>query len=528
MKPFAALIDRLIYTRSRNVKLALIAEYLRVAPDPDRGWALAALTEVLNFPAVKAGMARALLATRVDEELARLSRQFVGETAETIALLWPDGPPAALAPTLSETVAALHGATRATGPAVLTGLLDRLDADGRYALMKLALGGMRMGVSARLAKQAFAGAFGVPVDDVEELWHAVPPPYTALFAWAEGRGARPDLAATPFFRPFMLAHPLGDDETLDLGEFVAEWKWDGIRVQIVRVGGQTRVYSRGGEDISAAFPEIVTALPLDCAVDGELLVRGDAQGGALEQPGAASFNALQQRLGRKTVSKKMLAEAPAFVRLYDLLGVGRTDLRPLPWTGRRAELEALMGALPAAHFDLSAVIDAADFAALEAQRATARDAAIEGVMLKRRDAPYLGGRRTGLWYKWKRDPLVADCVMMYAQRGNGKRASFYSDYTFGCWSAGGELLPVGKAYSGFTDEELKMLDRFVRQNTVGRFGPVREVEKTLVLEVAFDSIHASKRHKSGLAMRFPRISRIRTDKPAAEADQIATLLAMAT
>lgn len=523
MKAFATLLDRLIYTRSRNAKLALIAAYLRETPDPDRGWAIGALTEVLDFPAVKAAMARALLATRVDEQLARLSRQFVGETAETIALLWRDGPDQTQPPTLSEAVAALTGATRATAPTILSGLLDRLDSDGRYALMKVALGGMRLGVSARLARQAFADAFGVPVDDVEELWHAVPPPFTELFDWAEGRSPRPDLAATPFFRPFMLAHPLGDDEALDLGTFVAEWKWDGIRVQIVRAGGETRVYSRGGEEISAAFPEIVAAMPIDCAVDGELLVRGEAQGGE-----AASFNALQQRLGRKTVSKKMLAEAPAFVRVYDLLALGRDDLRPLPWTMRRARLEALMGELPPDRFDLSQLIDAPDFAALTAQRATARDAAIEGVMLKRRDAPYAGGRKIGGWYKWKRDPLTADCVMMYAQRGNGRRASYYSDYTFGCWSDDGELLPVGKAYSGFTDDELKMLDRFVRQNTVQRFGPVREVEKTLVLEVAFDSIHASKRHKSGLAMRFPRIARIRTDKPAAEADHIAVLFAMAT
>lgn len=530
MRAFAVLLDRLIYTRSRNAKLALIAAYLRETPDPDRGWAMAALTEVLDFPAVKAGMARALLATRVDAELARLSRQFVGETAETIALLWPDPLPSPSGEerdfeplTLSQAVAALSAATRATAPATLAGLLDRLDSDGRYALMKLALGGMRLGVSARLARQAFADAFGVPVEDVEELWHAVAPPFTPLFAWAEGKAPRPDLAATPFFRPFMLAHPLGDGEEVDLTDFAAEWKWDGIRVQIVRASGETRVYSRGGEEISAAFPEIVAALPLDCALDGELLVRGDAQGGE-----AASFNALQQRLGRKTVSKKMLAEAPAFVRLYDLLGLGRDDLRPLPWTARRARLESLMGELPANRFDLSQIITAPDFAGLAAQRATARDAAIEGVMLKRRDAPYVGGRKVGQWYKWKRDPLVADCVMMYAQRGNGRRASFYSDYTFGCWSDDGELLPVGKAYSGFTDDELKMLDRFVRQHTVQRFGPVREVEKTLVLEVAFDSIHASKRHKSGLAMRFPRIARIRTDKPAAEADCITALRKMAT
>ena len=572
MKRFAALIDRLIYTRSRNSKLALIVDYLKHTPDPDRGWALAALTEALDFPAVKAGTVRTLLATRVDEELFRLSRHFVGDTAETAALLWPDsdnrtetiripersrgalssaarisGVAAStslcMAPRLrsgmrdsdtaqsslsvSEAVDALAAASRSDAPAVVAALLDRLDADGRYALLKLALGGMRVGVSARLAKQAFAQAFGVPVDDVEELWHAIPPPYAPLFAWGEGRAPRPDLADVAFFRPFMLAHPL-EQEDVDLADFAAEWKWDGIRVQIVRGGGETRIYSRGGEEISSAFPELVAAFDQEAVIDGELLVRGEVQGGPETQGGAASFNALQQRLGRKTVSKKMLADYPAFVRVYDLLGVDGDDLRALPWTERRRQLEAFVPRLAASHFDLSQVIDAKDFDDLAERRAGARDAAIEGVMLKRRDAPYVAGRRAGLWYKWKRDPLTADCVMMYAQRGNGRRASFYSDYTFGCWTEAGELLPVGKAYSGFTDAELKWLDKFVRDNTVDRFGPVREVQKTLVLEVAFDSIHASKRHKSGLAMRFPRIARIRRDKPAEEADRIATLRGMVT
>ena len=522
MKRFAALIDRLIYTRSRNSKLALIVDYLRHTPDPDRGWAIAALTESLDFPAVKAGTVRTLLATRVDEELFRLSRHFVGDTAETAALLWPDVPGAKADLSVSVAVDALASATRSDAPAIVAALLDRLDADGRYALLKIALGGMRVGVSARLAKQAFAQAFDVPVDDVEELWHAIPPPYAPLFAWGEGRAERPDLANVAFFRPFMLAHPL-DEASVDLADYAAEWKWDGIRVQIVHGGGETRIYSRGGEEISGAFPELVAAFDQDAVIDGELLVRGEVQGGE-----AASFNALQQRLGRKTVSKKMLAEYPAFVRVYDLLGVDGEDLRGLPWTERRRQLEAFVPRLADSHFDLSQVIDASDFDDLAERRAGARDAAIEGVMLKRRDAPYVAGRRAGLWYKWKRDPLTADCVMMYAQRGNGRRASFYSDYTFGCWSDGGELLPVGKAYSGFTDEELKWLDKFVRDNTLNRFGPVREVEKSLVLEVAFDSIHSSKRHKSGLAMRFPRISRIRRDKPAEEADRIATLQAMVT
>lgn len=530
MRAFADLLDRLIYTRSRNAKLKLIADYLVATPDPDRGWAMAALTGDLDLPAVKPAVLRALIEARVDPVLYRMSREYVGDSAETIALLWPTPPvPLADAAPLSITraVDTLNSLSRSDAPAALAAMLDRLDADERFALLKMATGALRIGVSARLAKTALAQAFGLDLDAVEEVWHGLAPPYAALFDWAEGRGSQPTAAGVPVFRPFMLAHPL-DDLRVDLTDYAAEWKWDGIRVQLVHVAGQTRLYSRTGDDITTGFPEVARDFTTLGVLDGELMVKGDAQGHATEEGGAASFNALQQRLGRKIVSAKMLAEAPAFVRLYDILFDRSEDLRGLPWTERRARLEAFAARLDPERFDVSTVIAASDFTALEGIRAGARDAAIEGVMLKRRDSSYVAGRRAGLWYKWKRDPLTADCVMMYAQRGNGRRSSFYSDYTFGCWTPDGELLPVGKAYSGITDDELKMLDKFVRANTLSRFGPVREVEKTLVLEVAFDSIHASKRHKSGVAMRFPRIARIRTDKPAAEADTVEALLGLVT
>lgn len=522
MKAFAALLDRLIYTRSRNTKLRLIGEYLRATPDPDRGWALAALTGDLDLPGIKPAVIRALIEDRVDPVLYRMSRDFVGDSAETIALLWPAREGAALDLSVGAIVERLRTLGKSEAPAALAAMLDALDENERFALLKMATGALRVGVTARLAKTALAQAFDLDIDAVEEVWHGITPPYTTLFDWAEGRGEQPTAADTPVFRSFMLAHPL-EETQVDLADYVAEWKWDGIRVQIVRVAGQVRLYSRGGDDVTGSFPDVANAVTVDGVFDGELLVRGAFQGGE-----AASFNALQQRLGRKTVSAKMLADYPAFVRLYDVLFDGPEDLRALPWTERRARLETIMPRFDSERFDLSLVIDATDFAHLETIRAGARDAAIEGVMLKRRDSPYVTGRRVGLWYKWKRDPLTADCVMMYAQRGSGKRSSFYSDYTFGCWTEDNELLPVGKAYSGFTDAELKDLDRFVRQHTVARFGPVREVEKTLVLEVAFDSIHQSSRHKSGVAMRFPRIHRIRTDKPAAEADRIETLKRMVT
>jgi DNA ligase-1 len=311
----------------------------------------------------------------------------------------------------------------------------------------------------------------------------------------------------------MLAQPLedGDLDKLDPAAYRAEWKWDGIRVQFVSRGGQRRLYSRTGDDVGAAFPELVNAMPANIVLDGELLVMREGE--------VASFNDLQQRLNRKVAAPKMIAEFPAWVRLYDLLEQDNEDLRGLPFDRRRARLEAWFAAARPAMMDLSPLISFRAWGELKELREGARDRGIEGIMLKRGDSTYVSGRPKGPWFKWKRDALTVDTVLMYAQRGHGKRSSFYSDYTFGVWRDG-ELVPVGKAYFGFTDDELRRLDRWVREHTIDRFGPIRAVEPQLVLEIAFDSIHRSTRHKSGVAMRFPRVHRIRWDKPAAEADRI--------
>ena len=522
MKRFAELIDALVFTPSRNTKIRLMADYFSHTPDPDRGFALAALTGSLSFTDAKPAALRNLVMTRVDPVLYGWSYDFVGDTAETISLIWPPRPGANHQPTLSEVVEALAETRRADVPRLVERWLDALDAQGRYALIKLITGSLRIGVSARLAKTALADWGSQPVDDIEEVWHGLTPPYVPLFAWLEGRGERPAVGEGAGFRPLMLATPLEDDDiaALDAATYRAEWKWDGIRVQLAARGGERRIYSRTGDDVGPAFPEMLDAMAFDAVLDGELLVVRDGV--------VAPFNDLQQRLNRKAVTAKMLRDYPVHIRLYDILFDGPEDLRALGWADRRKRLEAFVPRLDRERFDLSRLIEAGSFEELEELRGQSRDTAIEGMMLKRRDSPYVAGRRVGLWYKWKRDPLTADCVLMYAQRGSGKRSSYYSDYTFGCWAEGGELLPVGKAYFGFTDEELKWIDRWVRNHTTQRFGPVREVKKELVLEVAFDSIHKSTRHKSGLAMRFPRISRIRTDKPANEADLLATLQGMAT
>src|SRR6476659_5143931 len=344
MRAFSQLLDDLVYTRSRNTKLKLIGDYLRETPDPDRGYGLAALTGTLDLPHVKPAVIRGLVEERIDPVLFYMSRDYVGDTAETVSLLWPKRtgePPEIDDATLSisNVVERLRSASKLDAPRVLAAMLDHLDASGRFALLKLALGELRVGINARLAKQALAQAFGLEVEAVEEVWHGLRPPFTELFDWAEGRGEQPTVRDVPVFRPFMLAHPL-DETRVSLDDYAAEWKWDGIRVQLVHAGGDTRLYSRTGDDISGSFPDIAQAFRVRGVLDGELLVRGDDQGVAHVHGGAAaSFNALQQRLGRKNVSQKMLGQYPAFVRLYDILFDGPDDLRALPLSERRPRLE---------------------------------------------------------------------------------------------------------------------------------------------------------------------------------------------
>ncbi len=516
MNRFARLLESLLLTPARLGKLRLMIEYFAGTGDPERGWALAALTGELAFAETKPQHIRALAASRVDGELLAWSYDFVGDLAETVSLIWPERPGADHVPSLSEIVDELHAATRATAGERLERWLDALDATGRWALLKLVTGGLRVGVSARLAKTALAEWGKVSLDEIEGIWHGIAPPYRELFLWLEGKGPRPETAGRPTFHPLMLAQPLEDGELegLDPAAYRAEWKWDGIRVQLVARAGERRLYSRSGDDIGGAFPDIVGVVPGDVVLDGELLV--------LREGEVAPFNDLQQRLNRKTASAKVLADYPAWVRLYDILEEAGEDLRPLPFVERRRRLEAWFRAEPREQLDLSPLIPFSSWAELKALREGARDRGIEGLMLKRADSPYVSGRPKGPWFKWKRGALTADTVLMYAQRGHGKRSSFYSDYTFGAWRDGA-LVPVGKAYSGFTDQELRQLDRWIRDNTVQRYGPVREVAPKLVLEIAFDSVHRSSRHKSGVALRFPRVHRIRWDKPIEEADTVEML-----
>jgi DNA ligase 1 len=557
MNRFAELLDRLAFEHGRNNKLRLMTEYFRTTPDPERGYALAALAGALSFQYAKPGMIRTLIAERTDPVLFALSHDYVGDLSETIALMWPvpspqagrapspgPSPPLAAlveggeqrAPSLSDVVETLSTLGKAQLPAQLTRWLDALDETGRWALLKLITGGLRIGVSARLVKTAAAALGDKDPHEIELLWPGLRPPYTELFAWLEGRADKPLNTDPAPFRPAMLAHAIEETDfpALDPSDYMAEWKWDGTRVQAVTgrtENGETvtRLYSRTGEDVSKSFPDLASALRLPGTIDGELLIMRNGR--------VQSFNELQQRLNRKAVTPKLMAEFPAHLRAYDLLVEGSEDLREQPFAERRARLEKFITRLGDPRVDLSPLVHFTTWDQLAAARGDPKSAAVgddaaavEGIMLKRRDAPYLPGRPKGQWWKWKRDPFTIDAVLMYAQRGSGKRSSYYSDYTFGAWTTeDGEdvLVPVGKAYFGFTDEELLQIDRFVRRNTIERFGPVREVvhdrNKGLVLEVAFEGLQRSSRHRSGVAMRFPRISRLRWDKPPGEADRLEVL-----
>src|SRR5580704_12451373 len=418
MNRFAQLLDRLGYEGGRNNKLRLMTEYFRTVPDPERGWALAALTGALSFRHAKPGVIRALAAERTDAVLFGLSYDYVGDLSETVALMWPTPQrkvdPGTPSPTLSAVIGTLATLGKSELPGQLARWLDQLDETGRWALLKLFTGGLRIGVSARLAKTAAAALGGIDVQEIELIWPALAPPYVELFAWLEGRAEKPASRDPVPFRPAMLAHAIDDGDLagLDPADFVAEWKWDGIRVQAVAADGEdrtrkTRLYSRTGEDISNAFPDLTAAMRFSGAIDGELLVVRDGR--------VQSFNVLQQRLNRKTVTPKLLAEFPIHLRAYDLLADGEADLRERPLQERRARLEAFVTRLAEPRIDLSPLIPFATWPELAAARkdpsaagAGADAAAVEGVMLKRRDALYLPGRPKGPWWKWKRDPFIID------------------------------------------------------------------------------------------------------------------------
>lgn len=516
MKRFSALLEGLYYEHSNLGKEKLLCEYFATTPDPDRGYALAIIAGTLEVKHFKRGLVLDLIRQRTDPTLLEMSYDYVGELSETVAHLWP-GKGEGQLPLLHHVVERLQSTPKDQLPDYVAGLLDCMTSPQRWALLKIGTGSLRIGVSARFVKQTLAKFGNKNIEDIESLWHGVEAPYLSLFAWLEGKAEAPAVTEKLTFTPVMLAHALEEKDyaRIDPVQYAAEWKYDGIRVQLVSNHLGKALFTRTGDDIGHAFPDVLERMNFLGTIDGELLVRGTE--------GIGSFNELQQRLNRKAPTKQLIEKYPTRIICYDMLMMEGEDVRGLPYTERRRLLESILGEKKPEAMSLSPQVEFESFEELARKRAECEGAShLEGLMLKRKDSTYVAGRPTGPWYKWKIDPRLVDAVLMYAQRGSGKRSSYYSDYTFGLWKDE-QLLPIGKAYFGFTDEELKQLDKWVRHHTTNTFGPVREVEKELVFEVAFDAVHRSPRHKSGFALRFPRINRIRWDKPANEADRMQAL-----
>ena len=533
MRRFAALYRRLDRSTATGDKRAALIDYFRQAPPEDAAWALWLLA------GGKIGGARAKIAGTGELRdwiaeasgnpawLVEESYHHVGDLAETLTLLLDDPPPEARDDTplhawIEQRLLGVAGADAATRQALVLHAWQSLACDERLAFNKLLTGALRVGVSQRMVQQALAEMSGVDIARIAQrmlgAWSPSPDFLRALLTEGELPGDR----AQPY--PFFLASPLeAPVESLGpIGDWLLEWKWDGIRVQLIRRGGDIALWSRGEERLDGRFPEIehaLATLPGDAVIDGELL-------GWRDGDAPLPFTALQTRIQRRKPGPKILADTPARVLAYDLLEHDGRDLRAAPLAERRALLEGLLGAHGDPRIVVSPTLQAPDWEAAAALRTGARERGVEGLMLKRRLSTYQVGRRHGDWWKWKIDPLTIDAVLLYAQPGHGRRSALYTDYTFGLWD-GDALVPVAKAYSGLDDKEILRLDRWIRANTVERFGPVRALTPLHVFELGFEAVNRSTRHKSGIAVRFPRILRWRHDKPPTEADRLETLQALA-
>lgn len=528
MRRFAQLYDALDATTSINAKVSALQAYFAAAPAADAAWGLYFLTgrrlKRLIAPRLLAAWGCAV--AQVPDWLATECFALAGDLAETVALLIDtqragrpvESEPPLLSDLIEKTLLPLRPSPEEEKRTAIAALFDALDRRELYLLAKLLTGELRVGVSSTLAVRALAQHAGLSPATVAHRLMGAWEPSEDSFAALVRQGAADEDVSRPY--PFFLASPLEEPEALgQCADWLAEWKWDGIRAQIVRRGGSAYLWSRGEELITDRFPDLSAAwaaLPDGCVLDGEVL--------AFAEGAPLPFAVLQRRIGRQKLSAKILAEAPAAFMAYDLLEVEGGDLREEPLRARRARLVELLSGR-SERLSISPEVTAPSWAELRALRSGSRERGVEGLMLKRWTSPYLGGRPRGAWWKWKIEPYAIDAVLVYAQPGSGRRATLMTDLTFAVWSSG-ELLPVAKAYSGLTDEEIDRLDRWIRQNTLERFGPVRAVKPELVFELHFEGIAGSARHKSGIAVRFPRIARWRTDKKPSDADTLDTLRAL--
>lgn len=535
MRRFAHLYAALDATTSTSTKVAAMAEYFRAVPAADAAWALYFLSggKPRQIVPAKTLAALACRLSRIPDWLFDECYLAVGDLAETITRLLPSPGAGSDEPLAHWVEARLFALRTLQGEALeqaIRDAWDELDTDGRFVFTKLITGSFRVGVSRLLVTRAVGQVAGLDAKLVAERMAGVWTPSEASFRALVAPAGTPQQkgeegVGQPY--PFYLAHQLtGQPDALGpIDAWRAEWKWDGIRAQLLVRAGRVYLWSRGEELMTDRFPEIADVartLPSGTTLDGEILAwRGDD---------VLPFAVLQRRITRKTVGPKLMADAPAAFMTYDLLSEAGVDLRAQPFDERRRRLEALVAAHPHSVLRISPLVTASDWAALGALRTTSRARRVEGLMLKHGESRYLAGRVKGdrpsdAWWKWKIDPYSIDAVLVYAQRGHGRRASLYTDYTFAVWDAGA-LVPFAKAYSGLTDEEFREVDRFIQKNTLEKFGPVRSVTPALVFEIGFEGIARSPRHKSGIAVRFPRMLRRRTDKTPDQADELATLRAL--
>lgn len=523
MKQFALLFARLDQTNKTNVKLAILKEYLQKAPNKDILWALALFTGKRPRRPVNSTLLRHWAA-----EMAKLplwlfeeSYHVVGDLSETIALLLPPPQQEQKQPLAywMNFLKNMHPLEEADKKAAILEAWNMMEKGERFVFNKLMSGSFRIGISQNLMVRALAEVLemdaAVAAHRLMGNWAPDTTDFESLFS-AENQN---DNLSRPY--PFYLAHALeGEPASLGLAEeWQAEWKWDGIRSQLIFRQGQLFIWSRGEELITDKYPELATLqehLPYDCVIDGEIL--------PVNEGGVMPFAALQTRIGRKDVSRKLLTEVPVRIWAYDLLELKGQDIRQWPLQKRREQLELLVEqtAMPSL-LEPSPIVDFNDWEALRESRTESRSVMAEGLMLKQKISAYGVGRKRGDWWKWKIDPLTIDGVLIYAQKGSGRRADLYTDYTFAVWDEEQQLIPFAKAYSGLTDAEMRQVDNFVKRNTRERFGPVRTVSPELVFEIAFEGIQKSNRHKSGVAIRFPRILRWRHDKKAPDANTLQDL-----
>jgi DNA ligase-1 len=525
MRRFSQLYATLDRTSSTNAKVSALESYFRDAPPEDAAWAVFFLAgrRLLRLLPSKLLREWTMEVTGVSPWLLDEAYAAVGDVAETMALLLDAVPgdrderDVPLHVWIESRLEGLRGKPAELQRQDVLGWWRGLPSFERFLLNKLLTGEMRVGVSQTLVVRALASVAGVGTDVMtHRLMGQWSPSATAYQALMAPDAARDDVSR-PY--PFCLAYPLesGVEALGSRDDWQVEWKWDGIRAQLIRRGGATFLWSRGEEVITDRFPEVVTAaagLPDGTVLDGEVL--------AWQGDGPLPFATLQLRIGRQNLTRQALAAAPAAFMAYDVLEWEGGDVRLRPLAERRTDLERLVAAYAPA-LRLSAIVEAPSWEALAMLRQESRTRGVEGYMLKRRDSAYGTGRRKGDWWKWKVDPFSVDAVLVYAQPGNGRRATLFTDYTFALWKDG-ELVPVAKAYSGLSNEEIEQVDAWVRSHTIEKFGPVRRVEPTHVFEIAFENVQRSTRHKSGVAVRFPRIARWRTDKKVEEADSIEALL----